>query len=402
MFERENLMNAMLSPLPETSALILAGGEGERLLPLTKSRPKPAVPFGGVFRIVDFTLANCAASNINDVAILTQYRHEVLHRYVLENWLDAWEHSGGQLRCSPPVSGKRYRGTADSVFQNLPVIQWRRPECVLILSGDHVYNMNYGDLLQRHAETGADLTIGVLEYPVEKAPHFGVVEVDHDFRVTGFAEKPESPRSMPGRPGKALISMGVYVFRTEILDEILREHCDSGFGYDFGRDIIPALIRFARVQAYDFRDEKLEPSYWRDIGTIDSYYEANMDLVGPNRAFNPYERSGVVPLCLSTNQSVLAPCVRIEAGADVQSSVLMAGVCVGKDARIRRAIVEEDVHIPSGFEIGWDIENDRKHYPVSAAGVVVVNETPRVSRPTMVFVGGRKKAAQRSTRQAAA
>jgi glucose-1-phosphate adenylyltransferase len=397
------MKHAMLAPLRETSALILAGGEGERLLPLTKSRPKPAVPFGGVFRIVDFTLANCAASNINDVAILTQYRHEVLHRYVLENWLDAWEHSGGQLRCSPPVSGKRYRGTADSVFQNLPVIQWRRPECVLILSGDHVYNMNYGDLLHRHAESGADLTIGVLEYPLEKASQFGVAEVDRDFRITGFAEKPEVPGHMPGRPDTALISMGIYAFRTEILDEALREHCDRGFGYDFGRDIIPSLIRSARVYAYDFRDEKLNlPSYWRDIGTIDSYYEANMDLVGPTPAFNPFERSGFVPPGLSANQSVLSPDVRIEAGADIQSSVLMAGVCVGKDARIRRAIVEEGVHIPSGFEIGWDIENDRKHYPVSAAGVVVVNETPRVSRPTLVFVSGRKKPAQRSTRTKAA
>lgn len=399
------MKQAISAGLPETSALILAGGEGERLLPLTISRPKPAIPFGGVFRIIDFTLANCLTSGINDVAILTQYRYEELHSYVRENWLDAWERSERQLRCLPPTSGKRYRGTADAVFQNLPVIHWRKPECVLILSGDHVYNMDYGDFLERHVETGADLTIGVVEYPVEKASQFGIVEVDHDFTVTGFIEKPLTPQTLSRIPGKTLINMGVYAFKPEILDEVLHEHCDRGFGYDFGRDIIPSLVRCARVHAYDFRDKKLGiPSYWRDIGTIDSYYEANMDLVGPTPAFNPYERSGFVPLGLQANQSVISPGVRIEPGAHVQSSVLMAGVCVGKDARIRRAIVEEGVHIPAGYEIGWDIANDRKHYPVSATGVVVVNETPRVTRPTtLVFGGGRKRPAHKpvSTRSAA-
>jgi glucose-1-phosphate adenylyltransferase len=391
--------------IPKTSAVILAGGEGQRLLPLTAFRPKPSMPFGGVFRIIDFTLANCLQSGVAEVAVLTQYRREELHSHILRCWSDRWPDSGRQLISRPPANGKCYRGTADAVFQNLPVIHLRRPECVLILSGDHIYNMNYADLLRRHVETGADLTIGVLEHPIEKASEFGVLEVDGDLKVIGFTEKPKTPIPMPQRPNKALISMGVYVFRLEILDEALREHCDRCSGYDFGRNIIPPLVRSARVHAYDFRDEKsMAPAYWRDIGTIDSYYEANMDLVGPTPAFSPDDLPALEPLKLrfalnaesaplQSVQSVLSPGVRIGAGAHIQSSVLMAGVRVEKDAKIRKAIVAEGVRIPSGFHIGWDIEQDRKQYPVSSGGVVVVNASPKAVSPTRVFVAEAKKKA---------
>ena len=387
-------MKTTLKVLPRTQALILAGGRGERLDPLSLSRPKPIVPFGGVFRIIDFTLSNCLNSALSRVWLLTQYRHEQLHAYIQQGWTKVWKDSrhwyAGALVCVSPTDGKRYRGTADAVFQNIPIIEADEPDFILILSGDHIYKMDYRDLIERHSETGADLTIATVECPLQGANHFGVVEVDRNFRVTGFQEKPLRPCPLPARPAVALVSMGVYVFKTDVLVQTLLTHCGIGRGYDFGHDVIPSLVDSGGTFAYDFRDtEHDSPCYWRDIGTLDNYYEASMDLVRPQAPFNPYIKDGwqspVLPSQIGASvcgtahvsRSVLSPGVRIEEDASVEDSVLMPGVRVEKGARIRRAIVEEGVTVPVDFRAGFDPERDRDHCTVTGAGVVVISGTPK-------------------------
>jgi len=438
-------MTTATAVTPNVQALIMAGGQGERLYPLTASRPKPAVPFGGVFRIVDFTLSNCLNSGLSRVSLLTQYKHEELQTYIQQSWSGPWTGMAREsLVCLPPSGGNRYRGTADAVLQNIAGLRHRGPESVLILSADQVYHMDYRDLLRYHAETNADLTIATVEQSLTAAKQLGVVEVDSERRVVGFQEKPSNPRSVPSRPAGALISMGVYAFKREVLMQALSESCDKEKGYDFGRHIIPSLIGSAHVRAYDFRDEaKGLPGYWRDIGTLDSYYETSMDLVRPETPFDPYTNddwpsyparyesspcsrfapglhsqplisldgcalpglhsqplisldgcalpglhSQPLMARLHTNcrvrRSILSPGVRIEDGGWIDSSVLMPRVWVGKGARIRHAIIEEGVHIPAGFQIGFDLENDRRHYFVTGAGVVVVSQTPKHTRPTVV------------------
>jgi len=415
-------MTIATAVIPNVQALIMAGGQGERLYPLTAFRPKPAVPFGGVFRIVDFTLSNCLNSGLSRVSLLTQYKHEELQTYIHESWSGLWAETMREtLVCLPPREGNRYRGTADAVFQNIAALRRREPEFVLILSADQVYHMDYRELLRYHAETNADLTIATVEHSLTSAKHFGVVEVDSEHRVVGFQEKPSNPRSVPSRPAAALISMGVYAFKREVLVQALSESCDQEKGYDFGRHIIPSLIGSAHIRAYDFRDQaKDSPCYWRDIGTLDNYYEASMDLVRPGNPFDPwgnadwpsyparYESSshfgsldgralfsGCVLSRLRTNcrvkRSILSPGVRIEDGGLIESSVLMPRVWVGKGTRIRHAIIEEGVRIPAGFQIGFDLENDRKHYFVTDAGVVVVSQTPKHTRPIVVCVPRRMR-----------
>jgi glucose-1-phosphate adenylyltransferase len=385
------------------SAMILAGGQGERLQPLTVSRPKPAVSFGGLFRIIDFTLSNCFYSSVNRVSLLTQYRHEELHRYVRQGWSELWNagRDRSPLVCLPPVSGKRYRGTADAVFRNMELLQADDSEFVLILSGDHIYQMDYRDLLRRHIEKEADLTIATVEYPLRDASQFGVVEVDSNFKVTGFVEKPAHPVGLPDRPSMALVSMGVYVFRKKVLVETLRNHCDEGRGYDFGHDIIPSMIQTGRTYAYDFRDELGEsPRYWRDIGTIDAYYQASMDLVGSDPVFDPFANDGwpseptrhpaagakraTVCRRAKVMNSVVSRDVHIEDGAIVENSVLMPGVHIGKGTRLHRAIVEEEVHLPAGSCAGFDLGHDREHHTVTREGVVVVSQIPVARKPSVL------------------
>jgi glucose-1-phosphate adenylyltransferase len=357
-------MSTTMKVLPRTHALILAGGRGERLNPLTLFRPKPALSFGGIFRVIDFTLLNCLNSALGRVSLLTQYRHHELHEYVRQSWSEGWRNSArcgkGSVACLPPACGKRYRGTADAVFQNIGVLRSDKPEFVLILSGDHICDMDYRDLIRQHAQTDADLTIAAVEHPIEDAHHFGVLEVDQNFRVVGFQEKPVHPRALPARPAMALVSMGVYVFKTDVLVQTLLDHCGAEERYDFGHDIIPSLIHSACTYAYDFRDDAQDsPGYWRDIGTLDSYYEASMDLVRARPFFNPYIKDGwhsriVRPLDIGAgvcgtalvSHSVLSSGVQIEEDASVEDSVLMPGVRVGKGARIRRAIVGEGVQVP--------------------------------------------------------
>jgi len=390
--------------LPRTQAFILAGGQGERLLPLTAFRPKPAIWFGGGARIIDFTLSNCLKSRVGRVAVLTQYCHDELHDHIRQTWSESWNQPGcgsRRLICLPPSSGKRYRGTADAVFHNLPVIESELPEYVLVLSGDHVYEMDYRELLAQHVERGADVTIGTVEHPVRGAAHFGVVEVDAQFRVTGFQEKPPHPRGLPMRPDVALVSMGIYAFRSDVLVRALVENCEHGSSFDFGHHVIPRLIERARVHAFDFRDDVQDsPRYWRDIGTIDSYYEANMDLVSGKATFQTALASRP---CASISggarlrHSVISPGVRVEEDASINESVLMPGVQVGQGAQLRRTIVAEGVQIPPRFAAGWDIDDDRKHHTVSPNGVVVISETPRTARRLVVaFHSGRNLQAAQS------
>jgi len=384
-------MSAVVKRRQRTHAFILAGGQGERLLPLTISRPKPLVSFGGIFRIIDFTLLNCLNSALSRVSVLTQHKYQDVHTYIRKTWSELWKNSTGRgssrLQCLEPSSGKRYRGTADAVFHNLSILDADRPEFVLILSGDHIYDMDYRCLVGRHADTRADLTIATVECPVEAASHFGVVEVTSGFKVAGFQEKPANPRPLPGRPSTALVNMGVYVFKTDVLAQALHEYCDTGRGYDFGHDIIPSLIQSGRVFAYDFRDENHgKPRYWRDIGTLDSYYQASMDLVQPHPPFNPYIKDAsrsrpLAPITVSlagkahVARSVLSPGVRIEQGAFVEDCVLMPGVHVGKNASLLRAVVDEGVTIPAGFRAGFDARQDGARYIVTETGVVVVSDT---------------------------
>ena len=379
---------------PRTQTFVLAGGQGERLFPLTASRPKPAIPFGGFSRIIDYTLSNCLNSKLSQVALLTQYRHDELRAYVHQRWSESWNSFGNganQLVCLPPTCGKRYRGTADAVFQNLSVIQSNRAEYVVILSGDHVYEMDYRELLARHIETNADVTLATIEHPLKDASHFGVVEVDNDFRVTGFQEKPLQPRALPSRPDRALISMGVYVFNAALLVQTLMENCESAFGYDFGHHVVPSLIGAARVYAFDFRDDARDaPRYWRDIGTIDSYYDASMDVArgkAPLNSLSLPESRASISASSRVSESVLSAGVRVEQDASVVDSVLLPGVFVGRGARLRHAIIEEGVQIPAGFRAGWDFEHDRKHHTVSRNGVVVISKTSKMTRPVFTHFG---------------
>jgi glucose-1-phosphate adenylyltransferase len=389
---------------PKTHAFVLAGGQGERLHPLTLSRPKPLIPFAGSFRIIDFTLSNCLNSHLYQVSLLTQYKSEALHAYIRDAWAEVWRVSAcrgeGTLKCLAPTSGKRYRGTADAVFHNMPILDFDRPEYVLVLAGDHVYEIDYRDLIRRHAETDADLTIAAVEFPLQQAQHFGVLEVDEQLRVIGFEEKPIRPRPLPTQPTMALISMGVYVFKANVLLHALFKHCGLGRVYDFGHNVIPEMIRSHNVFAYDFRDEQLNlPRYWRDIGTVDSYYEACMDLVRPHPRFNAVNdawplRSAAylrvtptVARSAHVTQSVVSGGVHIEEDAVVHRSVLMPGVRVGKGVRLGRTIVEENVTIPDGFQAGFDLQRDRCTHAITENGVVVIGNSPKVIR----FPAGRRR-----------
>ena len=341
--------------LARTSAFILAGGQGERLYPLTASRPKPAVSFGGKFRLIDFTLFNCLRSGLSRVWLLTQYKYEVLHRYIREGWSELWNRQilyREPLLCLPPVCGRRYRGTADAIFQNINLVH-SGSDFILVLSGDHIYEMDYRDLISQHIETKAELTIAAVEYPVRQARRFGVLKVDGNFKVTGFEEKPRIPCPLASNPSMSLVSMGVYVFNKPTLLNALDLLCGSGHGFDFGHHIIPALFGSVRTYAYDFRDKTQNaPCYWRDIGTIDSYYLASMELLQGKSPVLIGQGHPQIDARARVVQSVISPGVEVEPNATVYDSILMPGVRVGAGAQLRRVIVEEGVHVPPGLRAG--------------------------------------------------
>ncbi len=396
--------------LDEAMVIVLAGGAGERLFPLTQERAKPAVFFGGPYRIIDFVLSNCINSGLRRVFIATQYKSLSLNRHVRMGWSIVSEELGEFIEILPPqkrVGENWYLGTADAVYQNLYSIVREHPRHVIVLSGDHVYKMDYARMLRFHQERQAAVTIATIEVGLEESRRFGILQVDERDRIVGFQEKPERAVTIPGSDRLALASMGIYVFDADVLVRALESDATKDTAHDFGRDIIPALIAEVPTLSYRFYDEnKKAAKYWRDIGTIDAYYEANMDLVQVNPEFNLYDpewplrtyqpqappakfvfadegrRCGqaldsiISPGCIVSGSrilgSILCPNVRVHSFCDIEQSILMPGVRVGRHARLRRAIVDRDVCIPRGARIGYDSEEDRRRHTVSPQGVVVV------------------------------
>ncbi|HXE81621.1 MAG TPA: glucose-1-phosphate adenylyltransferase [Vicinamibacterales bacterium] len=403
--------------LEDTLAIVLAGGAGERLHPLTRERAKPAVYFGGPYRIIDFPLSNCVNSGIRRIFIATQYKSLSLNRHIRMGWSIVSEELGEFIEILPPqkrVGEHWYLGTADAVYQNLYSIQRENPRHVIVLAGDHVYKMDYSKMLRYHLDRKAAVTLATIEVPIAEASRFGVVEVDADERVAGFDEKPANPRPAPGNPDCVLASMGIYIFETETLVAALERDAQADTSHDFGRDIVPALYPNVPVYSYRFYDEnKKAAKYWRDVGTIDAYYEANMDLCQVNPEFNLYDpewpmrtyqpqappakfvfaddqrcgqaldsiiSAGCIISGSRVSGSVLCPNVRVHSFCTIEQCILMPGVRVGRHARIRRAIIDRDVLIPRGALIGYNPEEDRRRHTVSENGIVVVtvNDEPLI------------------------
>jgi glucose-1-phosphate adenylyltransferase len=400
----------MSTLLDDSLVIVLAGGAGERLYPLTKDRAKPAVYFGGPYRIIDFSLSNCINSGLRRIFIATQYKSLSLNRHIRMGWGIVSEELGEFVEILPPqkrVSEHWYQGTADAVYQNLYSIMREGPRYLIVLSGDHVYKMDYARMLRFHQERGAAVTLATIEVPSADANRFGIIAVDETERVTGFQEKPKAPSAIPGSPDLALASMGVYIFDTDVLVRALDADATQPTTHDFGKDIIPALIDQAPVYSYRFYDENKKASkYWRDIGTLDAYFEANMDLCQVNPEFNLYDpewplrtyqpqappakfvfaetgiRCGqaldsvISPGCIvsgsSISGSVLCPNVRVHSFCQIEQCILMPGVRVGRHAKIRRAIIDRDVLIPRGALIGYNIDDDRRRHTVTDGGIVVV------------------------------
>ncbi len=393
-------------------SMVLAGGKGERLYPLTQDRAKPAVPFGGIYRIIDFTLSNCLNSGIRRIYLLTQYKSLSLNRHIIQGWNIFNPHLDEFINLIPAqqrVGEDWYLGTADAIYQNVYVLQQDRPDLVLILSGDHIYKMNYGEMVQYHHEKQADLTVGVIEMDKHLSRQFGVLQVDETYRIIGFDEKPEIPKTIPGNADLILANMGVYIFNTEALvRRVIEDAKNPQSQHDFGKNVIPAMVNQDRVYAYSFHDEnKKEAKYWRDIGTLDAYYEASMDLVNIDPQFNLYDTEWPVrtyyPLlppaktvfeefdtgrvglasnsilssgCIisggKVSRSILSPSVRIHSFSEVQDSILMEGVDIGRRARVRRAIIDKGIRVPEGYQIGYDLAEDAKKFTVSESGLVVI------------------------------
>ncbi len=394
--------------------ILLAGGAGERLYPLTRHLAKPAVPFGGTYRIIDFTLSNCVNSNIRRIFVLTQYKALELTRHIRDGWNIFSSELGEFIEVIPPMKRVHedwYRGTADAVYQNIESIIAERPSHVLLLSGDHIYKMDYREMLEWHRRHRAAATIATIQYNPAEAYRFGVLEIDPDYRIVGFEEKPKHGHPVRSRfnPDAISVSMGVYLFDTGVLLEALRDDAaDPDSSHDFGNDVLPKLIRQVRVIAYDFHDLNMKAAhYWRDVGTLDAYYEANMDLVSITPELNLYDskwpirtrpqqsppakfvfayegrRMGVAldsivsPGCIVSGgrvvRCVLSPHVRVNSWCDVQDSILLDGAQIGRYSRIRRAIIDTGAVVPEGSVIGFNPDEDRaKGYHVTDSGIVVV------------------------------
>jgi glucose-1-phosphate adenylyltransferase len=395
-------------------AILLAGGAGERLFPLTRDIAKPGVPFGGAYRIIDFTLSNCINSDVRRILILTQYKSLELIRHIRDGWNILSPELGEYIEVLPPMKRVHedwYQGTADAAFQNFQSIEAEAPSQTLILSADHIYKMNYGEMLDWHGRHKADVTLATIRVLPEEAGRFGVLEIDQDYRVTGFEEKPQHGKPMRSRFDASMVSasMGIYVFNTDVLLRALHEDAeDPNSSHDFGKDVIPRNLEKARVVAYDFRDiNDKQARYWRDVGTLDAYYEANMDLVAVVPEFNLYDQrwpirtkatqqppakfvfaqegrrmglavdSVVSAGCIVSGgrvlHSVLSPGVRVNSYCEVEYSILLPGVEIGRNSRIRRAIVNTGAKIPESSLIGFDQEADRaKGHHITECGITVV------------------------------
>jgi glucose-1-phosphate adenylyltransferase len=396
----------------KTLTIILAGGTGSRLFPLTRERAKPAVPFGGKYRIIDFTLANCLHSGMRQILVLTQYKSHSLHKHLRDGWSIFNPELGEYITSVPPQMRKGedwYAGTADAIHQNLFLLQRSGADTVLVLSGDHIYRMDYAAMLAFHREQDADVTIACMEVETGEACNFGIMDVDNSMRIIAFEEKPEQPKTIPGDANHCLASMGIYIFSIDFLQEILEaDHADEKSGHDFGNDILPGLVHSRRVYAYRFGDTtgRVTPDrYWRDVGTIDSFYAANMDLLEPVPPLNLYQNNwpirtyqsqpppartvpgesgsegisinsivagGTVIAGGSVQHSILFPGVHVGDEAIVRDAILFNGVHVGNRAELRNCIVDKGVQVPAGESIGIDLNRDRRRFTVSPGGIVVV------------------------------
>ncbi|HEX2928936.1 MAG TPA: glucose-1-phosphate adenylyltransferase [Candidatus Binatia bacterium] len=401
--------------------IVLAGGRGERLFPLTQHRAKPAVPFGGRYRIIDFVLSNFVNSGILSIYVLTQFKAQSLLEHLDRGWRTSdflGEHFVVPVPAQMRSGDDWYQGTADSVYQNLYLLERHSPRLVAVFGADHIYRMNVRQMIDEHQRKSADATVAAIPVKIEEAFQFGVIEVDEDWRITGFAEKPKQPKSIPGEPNTALVSMGNYLFNNELLIEALRKDAViTSSNHDFGRDLLPNLINHHRIYAYDFRKNRVpvpskgeESSYWRDLGTIDAYYDANMDLCSIDPSFNLYNRSwplrtvsfadppakfvfdwkdrqgmavnsivaeGTIISGSHLHNCVVGRNVRIHSYSQIDNSVIMDWVEIGRGCKIRNAIIDKANVIPSGTEIGYDHEKDSDRYTVSPNGVVVLARGPR-------------------------
>ena len=398
------------SLLRNTVTMILAGGQGERLMPLTEFRSKPSVPFGGKYRIIDFALSNCLNSGLRKIYVLTQYKSDSLTQHIYEAWNIFNPELGEFIYSIPPqlkMSNNWYTGTSNAIFQNTNLME-NKSEYVLILSGDHIYKMDYLKMLQYHVDKDADLSISSLFVPKSLASEFGVIKIDEEYRVVDFVEKPKDPPEVPGRPGESFANMGVYVFKVDKLISTIREMGEKGLdNTDFGKHIIPYMIKDkSKVYSFRFEDEnKKEKPYWVDVGTLDSYYAASMDLLNVNPMFNMYdaswplrsqqiqsppaktishegERVGRAYNSLVTDgtiisgglveRSIIGPHVRVNSYSYVTDSIIMDRCNIGRRSRIRRAIIDKNVNVPEGTEIGFDIEQDKKRFKVTETGIVII------------------------------
>lgn len=402
--------------MKDVLTLILAGGKGTRLEPLTRDRAKPAVPFGGLYRIIDFTLSNCINSDLRRMLVLTQYKARSLDRHIAAGWSFLPRELNEYIEVLPPqqrIDEHWYKGTADAIYQNIYSIEKADPKYVLILAGDHIYKMDYSAMIDSHLKRGADLTVGCLPVHVSQSIHFGAVQVDTEDRISGFLEKPKQAVPIPGDPEHFLASMGIYVFTARPMYELLcQDATRSESDHDFGKNIIPSIIDTHKVYAFRFLDKNRKATpYWRDVGTLDAYYQANMDLVDVDPVLNLYDRdwpirthqpqlpppkfvfsdpgagegarrgeahdSMVCQGCIISGghvrRSVLSPNVRVNSYSYVESSILLDGVDVGRHCRIRRAIIDKDVKIPPHTTIGFNADHDRQRgFIVTEQGVIVI------------------------------
>ena len=396
--------------------LILAGGKGSRLEPLTRDRAKPAVPFGGLYRIIDFALSNCINSGIRKILVLTQYKARSLDRHIASAWGFLSRELNDYVEVLPPqqrIDENWYKGTADAIYQNIYTIEKAEPRYVMILAGDHIYKMDYGEMIRFHIENKADMTVGCLPVPIaEAAGQFGVMQVDERSNVIGFEEKPKQPKGVPGDPGTALASMGIYVFTARNMYELLcQDATKPESDHDFGKNIIPMMMGKFKVIGFPFRDKNRKATaYWRDVGTLDAYYQTNMDLIEVDPVLNLYDRDWPIRtfqpqlpppktvfsetggehsrrgealdsmVCQGSiisgghvRRSILSPNVRVNSFAVVNDSILFSGVDVGRHCRIRRAIIDKDTKIPPGTTIGYDLDADRRRgFTITEQGIVVI------------------------------
>ncbi len=407
-------------PLNNTQAhdkiltIILAGGQGERLYPLTKDRTKPAVPFGGIYRIIDFTLSNCLNSGLRKIVVLTQYKSFSLDRHLRLGWNIFNNELDEYIEQIPPqqrISDQWYQGTADAVYQNIYTLEKEQPEMVLVLSGDHIYKMDYRSMVLFHLENKADLTVACMEVPLNEGKRYGVIKTNEENRIVGFHEKPSEPIPTPNNPEAILISMGIYLFNTTTLVKAIIDDAKQDTNHDFGKNIIPEMIGSKRVYAYPFADgTNNNLNYWRDIGTLDAYWEANMDLVQESPEFNLYDKDwpirthqeqnppakttfkktlpeertdmilnsiisgGCIISGAKVDGCILSPDVRVNTNSEIYDSIIMESVRIGENVKIRKAIIDKSVNIPDYMSIGYNREEDSKHFTVTDSGITVVRK----------------------------